>query len=187
MDPIIIDILDMARDGMAASIKHLEAELLKIRAGRASAVMLNGVMVEAYGMKMPLNQVGSITTPDPRTIAVSPFDKSTIGAIERGIIEANLGFNPMNDGIFVRVQVPIPTEERRRDLAKQAKAEGEHAKVSIRNVRREHNDELKKLKDEGVSEDMIKNGEEAIQKITNEFTARVDEILKDKEKEIMTI
>lgn len=187
MDPIVKDIVDMARDGMAHSIQHLEQELLKIRAGRASAVMLNGVTVDAYGMKMPLNQVGSITTPDPRTIAISPFDKSTIGAIERGIIEANLGFNPMNDGIFVRVQVPIPTEERRRDLVKQAKNEGETAKISIRNVRREHNDELKKLKDEGVSEDMIKSGEELIQKVTNEYTARVDEILKEKEKEIMTI
>lgn len=180
-------ILESAEDGMKSSVSHLDSELLKIRAGKANPVMLKGVMVQYYGASTPLNQVASVMAEDPRTLKVQPFDKSALHNIERGIIEANLGFNPQNDGLVIRVPIPIPTEERRKQLVKQAKAEGEKAKVSIRNVRREHNDDLKKLKDDGVSEDQIKGGEDEVQKLTNTFSNKVDEVIKAKEEEIMTI
>ena len=180
-------ILEMAEDGMQNSIQHLDRELVKIRAGKANPVMLSGVRVEYYGSQTPLNQVASVVAEDARTLRVTPFDKSALSSIERAIIEANLGFNPQNDGTIIRIPIPQLTGDRRRDLVKQAKAEGEAAKISIRNVRRDHNDQLKKLKDEGVSEDQIKRGEEEVQKLTNKYSDKVDETIKKKEEEITTI
>lgn len=187
MDEDVAFILESAKEGMESSVSHLDKELLKIRAGRANAVMLQGVRVEAYGVMSPINQVASVVAEDARTLKVVPFDKSSLSAIERGIVEANLGLNPQNDGITIRIPIPQLTGERRKDLVKQARAEGEAAKVSIRNVRREHNDMMKKLKDDGVSEDQIKRGEEEVQKLTNTYSDKIDAVLKKKEAEITTI
>lgn len=187
MNPDVKEIVDSVREEMDGSIKHLEQELLKIRAGKANPIMLHSVKVEAYGSVMPINQVASVTTVDARTIGVSPFDKSTLHNIERGIIAANLGLNPQNDGTRILVPIPQLTEERRKALVKQAKAEGESAKVSIRNHRKEGNDLLKDMKEDGYSEDAIKRGEDAVQDVTNEYSKKVDDIIKIKEDEIMTI
>jgi ribosome recycling factor len=187
MDENVAFILESVEDDMKKSIEHLERELLKIRAGKANPVMLNGVRVEYYGAQTPLNQVASVAAEDARTLLVKPFDRKALQNIERGIIEANLGFNPQNDGTNIRIPIPMLTEERRKSLTKQARSEGENAKISIRNIRRDANSELKKLKDENVSEDQIKDGEEEVQKLTNKFTDKVDEVLKKKEGEIMTV
>ncbi len=187
MEEDVAMILEMAEDGMKNSVFHLDKELVKIRAGKANPVMLNGVMVDYYGAKTPINQVASVVAEDARTLRVTPFDRSALQAIERGIIEANLGLNPQNDGTIIRIPIPMLTGERRNQLVKQARSEGENAKISIRNVRRDHNDQMKKLKDDGISEDQIKRGEEEIQKLTNKFTDQVDTIIKKKEEEITTI
>ena len=187
MDENISFILEIAKDDMDSSMSHLEKELLKVRAGKANPVMLSSVMVEYYGAKTPLGQVASVSAPDARLLQISPFDKSAIPNIEKGIIEANLGFNPSNDGNVVRVPVPALTEDRRRDLAKQAKAVGEHAKISLRNVRRDANEKLKALKNDGVSEDEIKGGEAEIQTITNSFGDKINTLISKKEEEIMTV
>lgn len=180
-------ILDSTKEAMQAAIAHLEKKLLNIRAGKASPAMLGGVMVEYYGSSTPLNQVGNISTPDARTITIQPFEKSLIPEIEKGILIANLGFNPMNNGESVIISVPPLTEERRRDLAKQAKAEAEDSKVGIRNDRKNANDEIKKLEKEGLSEDLAKNTEVDIQELTNRYSKKIDEMLIIKEKEIMTV
>lgn len=180
-------ILDEAEDLMKKSLIHLEAELHKIRAGKANPVMLDGLRADYYGAPTPLNQLATITAQDARMLVIQPFDKKSINAIERSIKEANLGFNPQNDGIVIRIPVPIASEERRRQLVKQARDEGENAKIAMRNVRRDHNDMIKKLKEEKVSEDQIKTGETKMQDITNAFIAKVEEVLKKKEAEIMTI
>ena len=187
MDENIEFILESTEEDMKKALDHLDRVLLKIRAGKANPVMLAGVTAEYYGARTPLNQLASVTAPDGRTLLVQPFDKSSIGAIERGITEANLGLNPQNDGDRIIVPIPMLTEERRRDLVRQAKDEGETTKIAIRNTRRDSNSEVKKLKEEGVSEDEIKGGEESIQNLTNKFTAAVDDKLKQKEAEIMTI
>ncbi len=187
MDENVAFILESAEEGMDGSVAHLNKELVKIRAGKANAVMLNGVRVEYYGAQTPLNQVAAVVAEDARTLRVTPFDKSSLAAIERGIVAANLGLNPQNDGIIIRIPIPQLTGERRQQLVKQARAEGETAKISIRNVRRDHNDQLKKLKDEGVSEDQIKRGEDEIQKLTTKYSDQVDEVIKVKEEEITTI
>lgn len=187
MDEDVKFILESATEAMNSSMEHLEKELLKVRAGKANPVMLNSVMVEYYGARTPIQQVAAIVAEDARTLKVTPFDKSALHNIEKGIVESNLGFNPQNDGIVIRILVPQLTGERRKQLVKQARAEGEKAKVSIRNVRRDHNDQMKKLKDDGVSEDQIKRGEEEVQKLTNSFSAKVDSILDIKEEEITTI
>ena len=180
-------LLEMTEDGMKHSLDHLEKELRKVRAGKASPSMLDGVFVENYGAMMPLNQVSTITTPDPRTITLQPWDKNLLHPIEKAIMAANLGFNPQNDGILVRISVPVLTEERRRDLVKRAKAEAENAKVGIRNVRRGSNEDAKKLEKDGVSEDEIKELQEKIQNLTNKYIEKVDKILEHKEKDIMTV
>jgi ribosome recycling factor len=149
--------------------------------------MLDGVFVENYGAMMPLNQVSTITTPDPRTITLQPWDKNLLHPIEKAIMNANLGFNPQNDGVLVRINVPVLTEDRRKDLVKRAKAEAEFAKVGIRNVRRSSNEEAKKLEKEHVSEDEIAELQEKIQNLTNKFIEKVDKILEIKEKDIMTV
>ncbi|MAQ75998.1 MAG: ribosome recycling factor [Aquimarina sp.] len=180
-------ILDSTREAMQGAIAHLEKKLLNIRAGKASPAMLGGVMVEYYGSPTPLNQVGNISTPDARTITVQPFEKSLIGEIEKGILNANLGFNPMNNGESVIINVPPLTEERRKDLAKQAKAEAEDSKVGVRNDRKNANNEIKRLEKEGLSEDLAKNTEVDIQELTDKYIKKIDEMLAVKEKEIMTV
>ncbi|MCB0503942.1 MAG: ribosome recycling factor [Cyclobacteriaceae bacterium] len=179
--------LDEANEKMDNSVKHLVAELGKIRAGKAMPSMLDGITVEYYGSQTPLNQVASINTPDARTIMIKPWEKTIIHEIERAIINSDLGFNPQSDGENVIINVPALTEERRRDLVKQVKAEGENGKVSIRNARHEILHEIKALKDEGVSEDEIKRGEEKVQQLTDKHTKKVDEIIAHKEGEIMTV
>jgi ribosome recycling factor len=172
---------------MDSTIKHLERELLHIRAGKANPSMLDGVKVESYGTLMPLNQVSSISTPDPRTILVQPWDKNTIQPIEKAIMAANLGFNPQNDGTLIRITVPALTEERRKDLVRRAKDVTETAKVSLRTIRKAGNDAAKKLEKDGYPEDEIKRLEADIQKLTDEYSDKADKLLEAKEKDIMTV
>lgn len=178
---------DEAEEKMANAIKHLERELVKIRAGKANPQMLDSVKVDYYGTMTPLNQVSNINTPDPKSIVVQPWEKTMLGPIEKAIQAANLGFNPQNDGTIIRVIVPPLTEERRRDLVKKAKAEAENCKVSIRNARREAIDSAKKLEKEGTPEDDVKRLENDIQDLTNEFIQKVDKLVEAKESDIMTI
>ncbi len=177
-------IIESTEEQMHGAIKHLEQELTNIRAGKASPMMLKSVMVDYYGASTPLSQVANVNTLDAHTISVQPWEKSLIQEIERGIMNANLGFNPMNNGESVIINVPILTEERRRDLAKQAKSESEDAKVSIRNDRKEANNELKIL---DISEDLLKNAEIDIQELTNKYSIMADEHYAVKEKEIMKV
>jgi len=178
-------ILDTAEEAMENAIKHLEKQFVNIRAGKASPAMLGSVMVEYYGSLTPLNQVSNVNTPDGRTITVQPWEKSMLQEIERAIHIANLGFNPMNNGESIIINVPPLTEERRRNLAKQAKAESEDAKVGVRSARKEANTEIKKL--DHVSEDLQKNAEIDIQEMTDKYVKKIDHILEVKEKEIMTV
>ncbi|MGE3260824.1 MAG: ribosome recycling factor [Bacteriovoracia bacterium] len=172
----------------SASIKSLKEHLGKIRTGRANVSLLDGVMVDYYGTPTPLKQVANLSTPDARTVQVQAWESSILGAIEKAIIGANTGLTPMNDGKIIRVPVPALTEERRKDLVKQAKKIGEDAKVAIRNSRREANETLKKQeKDKAISEDEAKRGTEEVQKKTDSAIVEVDKILADKEKEIITI
>ena len=177
-------ILDSAQESMQGAIKHLENELLNIRAGKANPVMLKSVMVDYYGSSTPLSQVANINTPDGRTLSIQPWEKAMLAEIEKGIMIANLGFNPMNNGESIIINVPPLTEERRRELAKMAKAEAENAKVSIRNARKDANQEIKKSE---ASEDEQKNCEIDIQAATDNFIQKVDSVLATKEKEIMTV
>ena len=179
--------LELAREQMQESIDHLELSLSKIRAGKASPQMLRSVKVEYYGSVTPLSQMANITTPDSQTITIQPFDKTVIAEIEQAIIDAQLGFNPSNNGEKVIINVPPLTEERRRDLVKQVKIEIEKSKVSCRNVRQKSNDELKRIGKEGASEDIIRDAEDSIQLITNEFTSKIGEILSSKESDIMQV
>lgn len=172
---------------MQKALEHLDRELGKIRAGKANPKMLDGIMVEYYGSMTPLQQVASVNTPDPRTIAIQPWEKGMIGPIEKAIMNANLGLNPDNNGELVRINVPPLTEERRQSLVKQVKKEGEDARVSIRNARRDANDELKKLKKDGLPEDLEKDAEGQVQKLTDKFVKDVDDMLAAKEKDIMTV
>lgn len=178
-------ILDTAKEAMDAAMKHLEKQFVNIRAGKASPAMLGSVMVDYYGTQTPLNQVANVNTPDGRTITVQPWEKSMLQEIERGIAYANLGFNPMNNGETIIINVPPLTEERRKDLSKQAKAEAEDAKVGIRNARKEANHDIKNL--EGVSEDQQNNAEIDIQQMTDKYVKKIDDIFEVKEKEIMTV
>jgi ribosome recycling factor len=179
--------IDEAQEGMEKALGHLQLELSKIRAGKASASMLDGVKAEYYGAPTPLNQLASVNTTDARTLVITPWEKSALSAIERAIINANLGLNPSNDGTLIRINVPPLTEERRRELVKRTKGEGENAKVAIRNIRRDANEAIKKLQKEGVPEDMVKDGETKVQQLTDKMIAKVDELLVVKEKEIMTV
>lgn len=179
--------LDEAKESMDKALAHLNYELGKIRAGKASTAMLEGVMVEYYGAPTPLSQVANVNTPDARTIIIQPWEKSVIAAIERGIINANLGLAPTNDGVIIRLTVPPLTEERRRELVKKTKGEGENAKVSIRNIRRDVNAGIKDLQKDGLPEDMAKDAETKVQNLTDKYISRVDELLVEKEKDIMTV
>ncbi len=177
-------IIEATEQDMLGAINHLKKQFVNIRAGKASPVMLNSVHVEYYGSMTPLTQVANVNTPDARTLTIQPYEKSMITEIEKAIMNANLGFNPMNNGESVIINVPPLTEERRRELAKQAKAEAEDAKIGVRNDRRNANSELKKL---DISEDLLKASEESIQELTNKYIANIDELFAVKEKEIMTV
>lgn len=180
-------ILDSTKESMLGSIAHLEKEFLNIRAGKASPQMLGSVFVDYYGSQTPLSQVSNVNVPDARTITIQPYEKSMLQTIEKAIMVANLGFNPMNNGENIIISVPPLTEERRRDLVKQAKAEAEDAKISIRNARKDANTDIKKLEKEGTSEDICKSAEEDIQKLTDSFIRKVEEHLVIKEAEIMKV
>lgn len=177
-------IIDSTQEAMHNAILHLEKQLVNIRAGKASPAMLGSVRVDYYGSQTPLNQVANVNTPDARTLTIQPFEKNMITAIEKGIMLANLGFNPMNNGDSVIINVPPLTEERRKELAKQAKAEAEDAKIGVRNDRKNANQEIKKL---DISEDDKKALEGEIQKLTDTHIEKIDKILVAKEKEIMTV
>lgn len=171
---------------MQKAIEHLESELSKIRAGRANPAMLDSIHVDYYGTSTPLSQVSSVTIPDARTIAIQPWEKGMLSPIEKAIQAANLGFNPQNDGTLIRINIPVLTEERRKELVKKTKAEVEHGKVTIRNIRRDANEHIKK-DSKSVPEDVVKGLEDQIQKLTDQFIAIIDKHLDAKEKEIMTI
>lgn len=180
-------IYDDLKSSNAKSLDHLENELTKVRAGKATPSMLSGVMVDYYGSPTPIQQVGNINSMDARTLTVQAFEKSMLNEIAKGIMNANLGLNPQNNGEQLIIQIPLLTEERRRDLVKKAKAEGEHAKVGIRNNRKDALDMVKSLKADGLSEDMVKDAENEIQNLTNLFIKKVDDLVDLKEKDIMTI
>ncbi len=180
-------IYDEFKSSNEKSLNHFESELIKIRAGKASPSMLQGVMVEYYGSMTPIQQVANVNTMDARTIVVQPWEKNMLNDIAKGIMNANLGLNPQNNGEQLLIAVPPLTEERRRDLVKRAKAEAENAKVGIRNHRKDSLDMIKDLKKDGLSEDMEKDAEEEVQKITNAFIKKIEDLLEIKEKDIMTV
>jgi ribosome recycling factor len=180
-------VLDTTKTLMEKAIAHLEQELQKVRAGKANPVMLENVMVDYYGSKVTLSNTASINTQDARTLIIQPWEKSMLTPIEKAIQAANLGFNPQNDGILIRIIVPPLTEERRKDLVKTSKAAGEEAKVSLRNIRKESIDKIKALQKAGLPEDEAKSGEVKMQTLVDEFSAKCDKHLSQKEKEILTV
>ncbi|MEM1128338.1 MAG: ribosome recycling factor [Bacteroidota bacterium] len=181
-------ILEDAKDHMEKSIDHLRAELNTLRAGRATPAMLEGVRVDYYGSQTPLNQMANVNAPQPDLLVVQPWDRSSLPLIERAIMEANLGLNPSNDGSLIRIPVPAPTEERRRELVKTARARGEDAKVSIRNVRRHAKDDIKSTQQElSLSEDERYGAEDNLQKLTDAYVKKVDQVLDRKEEDIMAV
>lgn len=180
-------ILDSTKESMSGSVAHLEKEFLNIRAGKASPAMLGSVKVDYYGAQTPLSQIANISVPDARTITVQPWEKNMLHTIEKAIMIANLGFNPMNNGDIIIINVPPLTEERRKDLAKQAKVEAEDAKISVRNARKDANTEIKKLEKDGMSEDVCKSAEDEVQELTNNYIKKIDELLAHKEVEIMKV
>jgi ribosome recycling factor len=172
---------------MKKAIAHLESELSKIRAGKATVQIVDGIFVDYYGNPTPINQVANITIPDARTISLQPWERNMIAPIERAIIASNIGLNPQNDGNYIRLFLPPLTEERRKEFVKRANGEGEQAKIALRNIRRESIEQVKKLQKDGLSEDIAKEGENRIQGITDKHIALVDQLCKDKEKDIMTV
>ncbi len=187
MDEEVEFILDVAKEKMQQAILHLEKAMVKIRAGKANPSMVSGVFVDYYGVNTPLIQVANVGTSDARTIVIQPWEKNMIIPIEKAIMAANLGFNPDNNGELIRINIPMLTEDRRATFVKQARHEGEECKISIRSSRRETMEELKKMKKDGLSEDMEKTAEEKVQKLTDKFYSKVDELVAVKEKDIMTI
>jgi ribosome recycling factor len=183
----VSEVLKQLNELLDKNLEHTLTEFTRIRAGKASPSMLDGVMVEYYGAMTPLNQVANVNTPDSRSISIQPYDKSLIRPIETAIINSNLGFAPSNDGDFIRIHIPPITEDRRKDLVKMAKNEAENSKVGIRNLRKEANEKIKKLKLDGLSEDDAKVGEDQVQKMIDNFIAKTEEFLAKKEKEIMTV
>lgn len=180
-------IVDDAEDSMKKAIGHLETELTKIRAGKANPTMLDGINVEYYGAPTPIAQVANISVLDVRTISIQPWEKNMLAAIERSIMQANIGITPQNDGNQIRLFLPPLTEERRKELVKKASGEGEQSKVAIRSIRRDAIEQIKKLQKDGLSEDEAKDGEESIQQITDRYIVLVDKHLSAKEKEMMTV
>ncbi|HZH63316.1 MAG TPA: ribosome recycling factor [Flavisolibacter sp.] len=179
--------IQLAEDSMKKAISHLETELVKIRAGKANPQMLDGIVVDYYGSPMPINQVGNISVMDARTLTIQPWEKNMLQPIERAIINSNIGLNPQNDGIIIRLFLPPLTEERRKELVKRCLAEGEQSKVAIRSIRRDAIESIKKGQKDGLSEDAAKDAEAEVQELTNRFIAHVDKHLTSKEKEIMVV
>ncbi len=180
-------ILSDTQTSMTKALNHLEAELVKIRAGKANPNMLDGIMADYYGNPTAINQVANVSVLDARTISVQPWEKNMLSVIERAIIMANIGINPQNDGTVIRLFLPPLTEERRKELVKRCNGEGEHAKVAVRNIRRENIEAIKKLQKEGLSEDICKDAEKEVQDTTDKFIALVEKHLAAKEKEIMAV
>ena len=175
-------------ESMTKSVKALQTQLIKVRTGRASAAVLDGVNVDYYGSPTPIKQVGQISTPEARLLQIQPFDKSIISEIEKSIINANLGLTPSNDGNFIRIQFPALTEDKRKDLVKQVKKMGEDAKIAVRNARRDQNDIVKKAeKAKEITEDDVKKFLDEIQKVTDKYIAEVDKVIEAKEKELLTV
>ncbi|MEY4292635.1 MAG: ribosome recycling factor [Bacteroidota bacterium] len=187
MSEVMQQIIADTQSNMKKAITHLESELTKIRAGKATATMLDGIMVDYYGSPTPINQVANITTPDARTISLQPWEKTMMAPIEKAILASNIGLTPQNDGTLIRLFLPPMTEERRKELVKRTLAEGETAKIAVRNIRREGIEQIKKLQKDGLSEDIAKGGEDQVQASTDKHIALVDQVCKDKEKEIMTV
>lgn len=180
-------IVDSASGQMKKAISHLESELAKIRAGKANPIILDGINVDYYGAPTPLNQVANVTVADARTLSIQPWERQMLGPIEKAIIASNIGLNPQNDGNIIRLFLPPLTEERRKELVKKVNNEGEQAKVAVRNIRREAIEDIKKEQKEGLSEDAAKGGEARIQGVTDKFIGMIDQICREKDKEIMTI
>lgn len=181
------EILSSVSDKMKKTIQHLDSELQKVRAGKASPSMVDGISVDYYGAPTPLSQVANVMASDARTISIQPWEKSMIAPIEKAILQANIGITPQNDGEMIRLFLPPLTEERRKELVKKVNAEGENAKVTIRNIRRDGIESIKKLQKDGLSEDEAKGHEGKVQALTDANISSIDELLKIKEKEIMTI
>jgi ribosome recycling factor len=180
-------VYEMAKEHMDKAVDHLDNELIRIRAGKANIHILDGVVVDYYGTPTPLNQVSNVSTPDAKTIMIQPWEKTMIDPIEKALMQSNVGITPGNNGEVIRLIVPQLTEERRRDLVKKVKSEGENARVSLRNHRREANEEYKQMQKDGLSEDETKTAEDHIQKLTDEYSEKVDKIVEAKEEDIMTI
>ena len=179
--------IDSAKEAMDKVMAHLDQELQKIRAGKASPMMLSSVMVDYYGVNTVLNQVANVSSLDGKTLSVQPWEKAMLEEICKGITNSNLGLNPQNNGESILINVPVLTEDRRRELGKRAKAEGESAKVGIRNARKDANDFIKSLKNDGLSEDEVKSAESNVQDLTNEYVNKADKLVEAKEKDIMTV
>ena len=180
-------IIDMAAERMGKAVEHLNEALLNVRAGKASPNVLNGVMVDYYGSQTPIAQVASVTVPDAKTILIQPWEKGMIPVIEKAIVNANLGMTPSNNGEQIRLTIPAITEERRKQLVKQVRGDGENGRVSLRNARRDAVEDFKKAQKDGMPEDMAKDGESEAQKVYEKFSKKIDELLAAKEKEIMTV
>lgn len=183
----VASIIAVADDHMKKAINHLEAELVKIRAGKANPQMLDGLQVDYYGSMMPINQVANISVMDARTLTIQPWEKNMVQPIEKAIIAANIGVTPQGDGVMIRLSLPPLTEERRKELVKKCLAEGEHSKVAIRNIRRDAIEHIKKLQKTGLSEDAAKDAEADVQQVTDKYTSGVEKHLASKEKEIMAV
>lgn len=181
------EVLQDAEERMEMAAMFLEEQLSRIRAGRANVAILDGVKVESYGMMVPLNQVANVSTPDARTIAIKPWDKKAIRSIEKAIMDSEVGITPDNNGEVIRLAIPQPTEERRRELTKQCSKIAEKAKVEVRNVRGDLKDKLKKAIKDGLSEDVEKDAETSLQKVHDKYIAKIETLLEEKNKEIMTI
>jgi ribosome recycling factor len=180
-------IVEETRDRMQKALDHLEHELARLRAGRATPVLLDGITVDYYGVNSPLAQVSNINTPDPKTILIQPWEKTMLGTIEKAIMAANIGLTPVNNGEVIRINIPPLTEERRHQLVKQVRNEGETAKISVRNARKWANDELKQLLKDGLPEDIEKDAAENIQEMTHDYNSKVDKVMTVKEKDVMTV
>jgi len=180
-------VIEETKDRMQKALEHLEYELARLRAGRANPVLLDGITVDYYGVNSPLSQVSNINTPDAKTILIQPWEKNMLGTIEKAILAANIGLTPMNNGEVIRISIPPLTEDRRHQLVKQVRNEGETAKISLRNARKWANDELKKMLKDGLPEDIEKDASENIQDMTHDFSAKVDKVMATKEKEVMTV
>jgi ribosome recycling factor len=187
MNELIKKQLDDAKAHMEKAIEFCDNELIKIRAGKAMPTMLDGIFVDYYGTPTALNQIGTVNTPDARTLVVQPWEKTMLISIERAIMEANIGLNPQNDGIVIRLNVPPLTEERRKDLVKKVKEEAEKGRIAVRNIRKDANEKIKRSKSEGISDDEIKTGEGEVQKLTDSCIARIDRLMEAKEKDVMTV